>query len=439
MKRIALFLVVAAIACSGLSYYNGLRLERDFQAGLQQVLAEAGTPGVEIQTDYERGFFQSSAVSTLNWSGSAALTVRHRIAHGPIPWAGLRHGARPGRTWIESELSFGLEKIAGVSEVFTQVPPLRIFTNVGAGGEGSSEFRWPAFEGNSPQSGKISIAELVGEIDFGGPKEQALGFVQWGGMQIESPFLTVRVSAMSGEFAYEDILKPSIYGQSSFELESITAQVAGQVVTDLRDLRWAEQRAVTDGKMFLRSQLGAASLQVTSMDLRELSVESQFENIDISVWEQLRTYAQSVSGYTKASTGAAAATQADTMQMLQTFVAASPSFSMQVSGLVDGQRLRANANAAFGAGAHESGQNLEAWTRSLNANLDLYVPAPLLEPLLQRGGKAAQLRMLEEQGVLRRTPSNAYEMRLQFENGELRVNGVPYEALKKLERSNRRH
>ena len=73
---------------------------------------------------------------------------------------------------------------------------------------------------------------------------------------------------------------------------------------------------------------------------------------------------------------------------------------------------------------------------AIDADLMLRVPVALLEPWIERGGnKGAQLRMLVERGVLRRTP-NAYETRLQYEGGALRINGVPADALRSLGQPN---
>ena len=102
---------------------------------------------------------------------------------------------------------------------------------------------------------------------------------------------------------------------------------------------------------------------------------------------------------------------------------------MQGRAIVNDEMLSFESTARSGAGPLPEGQNLEAFGRAIDADLLLHVPRALLDPWMERRGqKGAQLRMLVERGVLRSTP-NAYETRLQYEGGKLRINGVPADAL----------
>jgi uncharacterized protein YdgA (DUF945 family) len=425
MKRLALFLAVAALGATAFSYYHGLQIEREFHAGMSGLDERPEFPA-EVQTTYDRGVFQSTATTRVTWATPTlpALTLEHRIAHGPIPWAALRQGGRPGSTWIESRVSLGLGSNPVLGTFFGDIPPLSIQTHVGSAG-GVSTFHWPAFEGGSPETGTVSISELRGEVGFGGANEEAVGSLEWDGMALVSPLYSLRVSGMSGEFAYEDILKASVYGQSAFQLESISAQAGGRNMADLRNFTWSEQRAVEGDKMFLNSKVGIESLNVMGFSLREGSLETRFENLDLSVWERVRQIGQSVMQSSRSTTLAATGA-----------VAADPSFSLELRALANGEMLSAKSHARFGDGAAGAGVHPETLMRALDADLALRVPATLLDAWIEgpRGaqGKGAQLRVLRDQGVLRRTRANAYETRLEFRDGEIRVNGVPYEALKQL-------
>ena len=99
MKRFALLFAVVALGATGLSYWSGRSLEREFQAGMRTLGERPDFPG-QVETTYRRGVFQSTATTTVAWAapGAPPITMEHRIVHGPIPWAGLRHGARPGST-----------------------------------------------------------------------------------------------------------------------------------------------------------------------------------------------------------------------------------------------------------------------------------------------------------------------------------------------------
>ena len=291
MKRIALVLVVVVGGICALAYWNGLRIERGFQENMEQALENgADLPGFDVTQSFERGFFGSTAQATLqSTAGGPALRLEHRIAHGPIPWAGLRHGGKLGRSWIATEVAFDLTTQPALAQVFSELPPIQITTHLRSSGDGVSEFYWAPFETQTPDGGSVAVREMRGEIEFGGANEEAVGSIEWGGVHLETPQFSVKMSPLRGEFAYEDVLKSTVYGQSSFSLESVEAMAGGQSVGDLRDLHWAEQRAVENGKLFLRSQVSLDFLEVMSFRVRELSLESQFENVDLAVWEQART------------------------------------------------------------------------------------------------------------------------------------------------------
>ncbi len=439
MKRLALFAVAAALVVTGLSYYSGTRIERDFETGMAALSGGADFPG-QISTRYERGLFGSTAKSEFRMPGAQqpAARIEHSIAHGPIPWAGLRHGARPGSTWVESEIFFTGGHPA-LAAFFTELPPLRVRTRLGAT-RGVSELHWPAFQGGAaPGTGTVAVSELNGEIHFGGPKEEAYGSLEWGGLKMDSPLYALELKSLHGEFAYEDILKESLFGQSSFRLEQVMARSGGQPVAELHDFTWSERRRVENGKLSLHSALGIGSLGVMRFELKQGVLETQLEKIDLSVWEQVRKMGQSLAqssvGTSLAATGAntsAIPDEAEALRLLQTFLAADPSLSLQLAAQVNGQALSANSSARFGEDAGAGGLDPQALLRHLEAHLAVEVPTRLLDGWLDgpggSGGKGAQLRALRDQGILRRGPADVYVMRLEFRRGELHVNGVPYRA-----------
>jgi uncharacterized protein YdgA (DUF945 family) len=432
MKRLALFVIATAVVVSGLSYYSGMRIERDLKTGMTALAEGSDFPG-QISTTYERAKSELRFAS----ANAPALTLEHRIAHGPIPWAGLRHGARPGSTWIESQVSLAGSHPA-VDAFLTGVPPLRVRTRVGRV-RGTSELYWPAFEGaGGPGNGKVTISELNGEIHFGGLKEEAYGSLQWGGMKMDTPLYSLEIAKLSGEFAYEDLLKTTLSGQSSFRLDSVSVRSVGQAVANLRDFTWTEQRKVDDGLMFLHSAFGIGSLSVMGFQLREGRLETELEKIDLSVWGQVRKFGKHLAQSSGATALAATAgerpafSEAQTLELLRAFLAADPSLSVRLAAQVNGEALSATTGVHFGEAAAGAGFDPQALMQALDADLSLEIPATLLDAWLDgpRGsrGKSAQLRMLRDQGILRRTEAGAYVTRLQFRGGELRVNGVPYET-----------
>ncbi len=452
MTRLALVLVFAVVLAAGLSYYSGLQIERDFHAATKLWSEQPDFPA-EVTTTYERGIFRSSAETALRLSASAAptLTMHHHIAHGPIPWTGLAQGARPGETWIESEVRLSGQHPA-IASTFADVPPLRIFTRAGAE-SGSSRFHWPAFSGTARSGapgaagaggGTVAIQELRGEIEFGGEREEAVGFFEWGGMTLESPLFTVEMAGVGGEFAYEHILRPAIYGQSSFHLDAVRALAGGRAMADLNGLRWAEQRAVEDGKMFLHSTLSLETLSVLGTALREGRLETRFENLDLSVWERVRElarrYAAGARGGAIANAGTPAqpgaagvggVDPAEALRLLQTFVAADPSLALDLAAQVDGARVTAQSHARFEPGAATGALDPQTLLGALDAELSLQIPTRLFDAWVDGprvSGKAAQLRALRDQGLLRRGPGDVYAMQLRMRSGELSINGVPYPA-----------
>ncbi len=438
MKRFAVALTLFAVVAVGLSYYSGLQIERDFQTAMAKLTEQPDFPG-EVTTTYERGVFHSGAETAIRLSAGAApmMTMTHRIAHGPIPWTGLGQGASPGETWVETELRVDVGQHAAFAATFAEIPPLRILTNAGPE-SGTSRIHWPAFSGRSQDGASISIQELRGEIDFGGPREEAVGFFEWGGMKLESPFVTVEVAGMGGEFAYESILQPAIFGQSSFHLDTVRAVSGGRAVADLAGLRWAEQRAVEDGKMFLHSTLSLESLAAMGRALHEGRLDTRFENLDISVWERVRElakrYAEGARGTAIAPTASAPAASpdpAEALRLFQTFVAADPSLAVDLEARLDGARISAKSHARFEPGAAAGALDPQTLLQALDAELALQLPAPLVDAWVdapRASGKAAQLRALREQGLLRRGPGDVYQMRLRMRGGQLSINGIPYPA-----------
>ncbi len=323
-----------------------------------------------------------------------------------------------------------------LARVLPELPTLRIATSLSLGGSGQSRATWPAAETATPDGGSLRVGALEANVEFGSTREQASGTLTWEGVRLDTRQFGVHIAPLRGEFAYEDVLRPTLYGQSSYVLDGVTLSMGPKPMASLGTLRWAEQRAVENGRAFVRSQVHLDTADAFAIALRDLSVETQLENIDLEVWKRARDLLQGASPFAVVAGGlgahptldanGGAAPPADTPgSLLRDFLAAEPRLAAQGSTLINDETLRFEAAAHSRAAELPDDPQIEEWSRLVDASLSLLIPAALLDPVLEDpGARGTKLRNLMELGILRRTPAT-YEVDMSLEGGELRFHGVP--------------
>lgn len=133
MKRLTAGFVLIVAVLAAAPYWIGLRVETLFHRHVARISAQTGL-AIEVLR-YQRGWFESRAVTRINLPGAVTLKLRHHIIHGPYAVLG----------WAEVESTPVLEDNPRLAHYFGDKPAVTIHTRIAFDGSVTTRAHSPAF------------------------------------------------------------------------------------------------------------------------------------------------------------------------------------------------------------------------------------------------------------------------------------------------------
>lgn len=426
----AVALVVAAYG--GATWYLGQRVQTGYQdavAGLRQALGD----GAVVSSDYDKGFFSSTARLVLQWAPPAAeegapaptplrLIVDTVVRHGPLAGARVAAAVADYRFTLE-----GLDDQARASLAKASAPELqsvhhltgshdlhlRLPAGEAAGGDGvalrwremvsdfaigrdhhrlQGSFRWPEFTMTGiPDAAAQATAEEEKEENDADETESA-GPVDR---------MSITVEGMAGTFDYVPI--NGLWGIGPGKADVRVARVAASVQPaeggdprprlDVKNAAAVYAIDATDSTVGMTTTMNASG-RIGSLDFESIGLEEKIQRIDI---EALRNFQRTMlDGYRAGGIAQAMASMEERgaavlMENAPRLVGALPAYSMKMKATYQGRTGELEYGAEVKRAPSDAEVAKSGWVSALMKTSELQasarVPRAWAQPLAQSMGR----------------------------------------------------
>lgn len=446
MKKIAAGLVAAlAVLYPAMSWVTGYRIEKSFDAAVQQ--ASAATPYIHVvQSTFRRGWFTSQQEVTVEMAAdlTAALvpaagganappeaprvTFRSMIRHGPI--CGL---ACVGLAHVDTRILFSGAIQSWLSTVFGAQDLVSIHGRLGFFGGGSSVVSSPPL------------------------KDVALGDgarFSWDGLTLSSTFsanmdsYTVRGSLPHALYAGADgkrfeiadvaldtqshrVLRTLRDGESSLRIGRLgIAGAPGARSVAVNDMRVESLSSVHDGFMTIGVKWGSAAIVAAPLTLSSTHIDLTFQHLQTDSLEQLSVAAQAINRDTSLTPVQRSGKMLSALKEPGIgLLAHQPQLSLDRISIAAGggeALLRGTLHLDDVTAADFAAANAQWVVQKIAADLQLTIDDSLLQSLPGTGANlSAQLQPLVDQGLF--THANGrFSTHIVFQQGAATFNGKSF-------------
>jgi uncharacterized protein YdgA (DUF945 family) len=456
-RRVFFFLlisvVVAATALAASRYWFGIKTEEQFRAYLQ----ELNQPGISVAiTDYERGFFDSTARTVLSlkvYSGKdgsggnvISLPLQHTIIHGPLVLGGLPSMAtvKPLLAYVVTE-PVKVDEGSGLLSSFFSELPLVQHTLIRL--DGSSEIRLQSASFDQVINGDnervfLNMLGSSAQMELGPGMNRVSGTMQMDGFTLEGEEGEVGFKNMSVEVDMHKGDYDLTLGTGTIHLDEVSmvgfSQGNAQSVV-MRGVSGEFLSRLDGASLFSRQQIFIEYLEIAGHMVGPLEYAFELRNLDAAALGKIQQQVAKLQAGNGTSMAVNQQLKEQILQLLPQLLLHSPELEITKArattsyGDVNG-RLLLRVNNPNGAA------NLFALLGALHIEVDARMPEALLlktvDTILQSSKKGSSadgrelIAQLVQQGFLK-LENNIYSTSMRFEEGTFSINGnkIPLQDL----------
>ena len=230
MKKVV-SLGIVAVAVAGAPYLTGTMAEKQFKAELEKLQSSPTLQSIpydlKIDTDYQRGWFTSTAENTITLKLAdqepVTFKLNNNISHGPILLKGPK---LLGLASIETKLPLTEEQQADIAEIWKDNKnPIQIQSHIGFTGDSTVEasvagFTLDKIDGKPSDSVTFEPAELT--VSLSDNMSNFIADFNWDGLQITTADMKMFVGKVTGKSEKQQLLENLWLGDDEFKLSALT-------------------------------------------------------------------------------------------------------------------------------------------------------------------------------------------------------------------------
>ncbi|MFN3987692.1 MAG: YdgA family protein [Rhodocyclaceae bacterium] len=466
MKKLALTAVAVALAYTGTSWWLGGQVEKELDTQYAKLV---GAPNVAlVERSYERGVFSATETVTIEYgrdtmNAMAAafgldespeplrLVLRTHFKHGPLPgFSGF--GAAVG----DSELVLDEAQRKALAPLFGDQAPLAARTRYGLNG-GEMVLTSPAFEGVIGEAGSDDATKLSSDglrlaMRFGSGLAHYSVDLEVARFVVEDADGAMRITGLTAKGDQERLFEdePLFYlGSGRIGLAGLEFDAPigpdGRTSVSLGGLEYREDARVQDGFIDLDVRLGARSLKVGEHDWGPVQLDQRYAHLEArtmaTLYRAFNQVAANPLGAMQAAEGDFSALLVPLAEPLATLLANAPEYfldRLEFAGPHGKARLALKVGMP-GVTPEDVGNPFGLLTKLVIDGEAEFPEALVLASMLEddagdeerafaQAMLDASLEPLVDEGYVSRA-SGRLNTRLQFENGELLLNGKPFDPM----------
>ena len=453
-------LIVLAAAYTGTAWYVGMEAEKTIKAAVEHanqrivktIGPDAGPVSAVITVEeYRRGLFSSSARYTLvlqDGEERTELAFQDHMQHGPFPWSLLKEGEfSPQLAHSRSQL-VDTESVKNWFDAARGAMPLQADTRIGFGGTGVTTWQFAPLERLTDEeslsfSGGVVQVDLSNDFRNSEAEGKFASLILGSGAQGDTVALKNIAIDSSSSSAADDAVEM----QSRMHVDELTVDTMAADSLHLDaitvTLDSARKGALVDGAL----RYDVERIRIGEIDLGSISMGGKLDRFNFEAFSALMAEYDAIAREHGAEDGEdfdlTTDDEARLLARLVPLLESSPQVALEpVSWSNEEGESTLAVNMSFKPlPASDAPAQEDALAEALNeAHFELALSRPMLLQVISRaaggGEEGRQFEMfaalifdnyvaqLQQQGLVR-VEGDRTLLSVQYENGELNVNGEP--------------